>query len=99
MPIHRNALGSNLSLADRRSIEAATPGWHWSKGYRAPKIIIRRGEGTNVTAWRVVSLGQHTEVTVKVTNGVQVIQTLARHVVASTELPALARELIKQYHQ
>lgn len=98
MPIHRNALGNNVSLADRRSIEAVTPGWHWSKGYRAPRIIIRRGEGTNVTAWKVISMGQHTEVTVKVTNGVQVIQTLARHVVASAELPALARKLLAEFH-
>lgn len=95
----RRARGIDATLQDQKAIEAVTPGWHWSGGYRAPDNIRRRGEGTNIIGWQVTSKGKETEVIVRLTNGKQVVQTLARHVVASAELPALARKLLAEYHQ
>jgi len=89
--------GINISPADRDVIEAATPGWHWSGGCRAPEHIRRRGEGNNIIGWKVISMGRMTEVTVRETNGAQLIKTLASYMVPSTDLPALAQNLREQY--
>ena len=88
-----------ISEADQAAIEELTPGWHWSGGYRAPDNIRRRGEGTNILGWQITSKGKETEVVVRLTNGKQVVQTLAKHVVPSAELPALARKLLAEYHR
>ena len=90
--------GVDISRADQDAIEAATPGWCWSNGYRAPDNIRRRGEGTHIIGWKVSSgFFNVVRLDVHETNGVQVIRTIARHVVPSAELPALAQKLVEQY--
>lgn len=92
--------GIAISRVDQDAIEAATPGWVWSNGYRAPDNIHRRGEGTHIIGWKVSSeFYNAVHVEVHETNGVHVVKTLARYVVASTELPTLARRLLAEYHQ
>lgn len=91
--------GIIISRADQDAIEAATPGWCWSNGYRAPDNIRRRGEGTHIIGWAVFSAVGQVQVVVRETNGRQIIRTLAKYTVPSTELPALARKLLSEYHQ
>lgn len=85
-----------ISEADQSAIEAVTPGWHWSGGYRAPDNIRRRGEGTNILGWQITSKGKETEVVVRLTNGKSVIKTLARHVVLSTDLPHAGTQVARR---
>lgn len=89
--------GINISREDQDAIEAATPGWMWSNGYRAPDSIRRRGEGTHIIGWEVDSSFRGTTVAVRETNGRQIIRTLAVYTVSSSDLPALALRLAVEH--